>query len=108
MLEDALQERGDVVGRDDDLLGVLGLSRIAKQDVAAGVDAEEARVVLEVQRPLATVVIGGVISSTLLTLLVLPVLYDLFGAGRPEPRRAQEDPPAALDLEGSQVAPDAR
>ncbi len=33
----------------------------------------------EVQRPLATVVIGGVISSTILTLLVLPVLYDLFG-----------------------------
>ncbi len=29
----------------------------------------------EVQRPLATVVIGGIISSTLLTLLVLPVLY---------------------------------
>jgi len=33
----------------------------------------------EVQRPLATVVIGGVISSTLLTLVVLPVLYDLVG-----------------------------
>ncbi len=32
----------------------------------------------EVQRPLATVVIGGVISSTLLTLLVLPVLYTIF------------------------------
>jgi cobalt-zinc-cadmium resistance protein CzcA len=31
----------------------------------------------EVQRPLATVVIGGVISSTLLTLLVLPALYSL-------------------------------
>jgi len=29
----------------------------------------------EVQRPLATVVIGGIISSTLLTLLVLPGLY---------------------------------
>ncbi len=29
----------------------------------------------EVQRPLATVVIGGIISSTLLTLLVLPLLY---------------------------------
>lgn len=29
----------------------------------------------EVQRPLATVVVGGVLSSTLLTLLVLPVLY---------------------------------
>ncbi|HEX6565075.1 MAG TPA: CusA/CzcA family heavy metal efflux RND transporter [Chthoniobacterales bacterium] len=32
----------------------------------------------EVQRPLATVVIGGIISSTLLTLLVLPVLYSIF------------------------------
>ena len=31
----------------------------------------------EVQRPLATVVIGGIISSTLLTLFVLPVLYAL-------------------------------
>ncbi|EYF04526.1 efflux RND transporter permease subunit [Chondromyces apiculatus] len=31
----------------------------------------------EVQRPLATVVIGGVVSSTLLTLLVLPVLYEV-------------------------------
>ena len=31
----------------------------------------------EVQRPLATVVIGGIISSTLLTLFVLPVLYEL-------------------------------
>ena len=29
----------------------------------------------EVQRPLATVVIGGLITSTLLTVLVLPVLY---------------------------------
>jgi cobalt-zinc-cadmium resistance protein CzcA len=31
----------------------------------------------EVQRPLATVVIGGIISSTILTLLVLPALYRL-------------------------------
>ena len=31
----------------------------------------------EIQRPLATVVIGGIISSTLLTLLVLPALYRL-------------------------------
>lgn len=31
----------------------------------------------EVQRPLATVVIGGILSSTALTLLVLPVLYRL-------------------------------
>ncbi len=32
----------------------------------------------EVQRPLATVVIGGIISSTLLTLVVLPALYRMF------------------------------
>ena len=36
----------------------------------------------EVQRPLATVVIGGVVSSTLLTLLVLPVLYAVFGKAK--------------------------
>ncbi len=33
----------------------------------------------EVQRPLATVVIGGIVSSTLLTLLVLPALYRIVG-----------------------------
>lgn len=38
----------------------------------------------EVQRPLATVVIGGVITSTLLTLLVLPAVYRWF-----EPRTAE-------------------
>lgn len=36
----------------------------------------------EVQRPLATVVIGGIISSTLLTLLVLPALYRLLHRDR--------------------------
>jgi len=38
----------------------------------------------EVQRPLATVVIGGLVTSTLLTLIVLPVLYKRFGAGPKE------------------------
>ena len=37
----------------------------------------------EVQRPLATVVIGGLISATVLTLIVLPVLYSYFSGGRP-------------------------
>jgi cobalt-zinc-cadmium resistance protein CzcA len=32
----------------------------------------------EVQRPLATVVIGGIVSSTFLTLLVLPAVYPWF------------------------------
>lgn len=35
----------------------------------------------EVQRPLATVVIGGLVTATLLTLIVLPVLYSWLGAG---------------------------
>ncbi|MGE0703139.1 MAG: efflux RND transporter permease subunit [Vicinamibacterales bacterium] len=38
----------------------------------------------EVQRPLATVVIGGLITSTALTLLVLPTLYRWFERERPE------------------------
>ena len=37
----------------------------------------------EVQRPLATVVVGGLVTSTLLTLLILPALYPFF-AGREE------------------------
>jgi cobalt-zinc-cadmium resistance protein CzcA len=44
----------------------------------------------EVQRPLATVVIGGIVSSTILTLLVLPALYVLF--------RKDSDPAPANDL----------
>ena len=40
----------------------------------------------EVQRPLATVVVGGLISSTLLTLIVLPALYSLFA------RQGEESP----------------
>lgn len=39
----------------------------------------------EVQRPLATVVIGGLFSSTVLTLFILPVLYDWVYRGRHEP-----------------------
>ncbi len=38
----------------------------------------------EVQRPLATVVIGGVISSTMLTLVVLPAIYMLLSPSRVE------------------------
>ena len=45
----------------------------------------------EVQRPLATVVIGGILSSTALTLLVLPVLYRL--AHRRREEEEQDEPP---------------
>jgi cobalt-zinc-cadmium resistance protein CzcA len=50
------------------LVASLGFVPMA---LAAGTGAE-------VQRPLATVVIGGILSSTALTLLVLPVLYRVF------------------------------
>ncbi|MFL9926140.1 CusA/CzcA family heavy metal efflux RND transporter [Herbaspirillum lusitanum] len=49
----------------------------------------------EVQRPLATVVIGGILSSTILTLLVLPLLYQMAHAGdedEAEPGRKPKPP----------------
>ena len=51
----------------------------------------------EVQRPLATVVIGGLVSATLLTLLVLPVLYQ-FSEEHLENRRLRKALPTVLLL----------
>ncbi|MBJ6749984.1 efflux RND transporter permease subunit [Geomonas anaerohicana] len=39
----------------------------------------------EIQKPLATVVVGGLITSTLLTLLIIPAVYDWFEKRKPEP-----------------------
>jgi cobalt-zinc-cadmium resistance protein CzcA len=52
----------------------------------------------EVQRPLATVVIGGIVSSTLLTLGVLPVLYAWFEKDRPrnEPPQVMTEEPEVV------------
>ncbi|KAA0228144.1 efflux RND transporter permease subunit [Fimbriimonadia bacterium ATM] len=44
----------------------------------------------EVQRPLATVVIGGIASATLLTLVIVPVLYTWFERERPGPEAVAE------------------
>jgi cobalt-zinc-cadmium resistance protein CzcA len=49
----------------------------------------------EVQKPLATVVIGGLISATLLTLFVLPTLYARFGEWR---ESADISPGDGIDL----------
>ena len=46
----------------------------------------------EVQKPLATVVIGGLITSTLLTLLVLPTLYNWFEQDEPPQAEPQAEP----------------
>src|SRR5450755_1898636 len=44
----------------------------------------------EVQRPLATVVIGGILSSTVLGLIVLPVMLRLLVGSRPDAQESQE------------------
>jgi heavy metal efflux system protein len=53
----------------------------------------------EVQRPLATVVIGGIISSTLLTLIVLPALYRIVHGFRSAPTRLSGRGGAAVPAE---------
>jgi cobalt-zinc-cadmium resistance protein CzcA len=50
----------------------------------------------ETQKPLAVVIIGGLISATLLTLIVLPTLYLLFedASGQPAEAHAAEPRPS--------------
>ena len=50
----------------------------------------------EVQRPLATVVIGGIISSTVLTLLVLPALYRLVHGAKSARKPDRPEPPITM------------
>lgn len=61
----------------------------------------------EVQRPLATVVIGGLISSTFLTLLLLPGLYRIFtgsdSSGKPSPVKQPWENPETGPLEVNPV-----
>lgn len=51
----------------------------------------------EIQRPLAIVVIGGLVSSTLLTLVLLPILYERFGESRAEREAGDRAHPAASE-----------
>ena len=52
----------------------------------------------EIQKPLAAVVIGGLISSTLLTLFILPTLYKVFERRRAVVPHPLPDPPATTEL----------
>ncbi|MEZ5819296.1 MAG: efflux RND transporter permease subunit [Bradyrhizobium sp.] len=58
----------------------------------------------EIQRPLAIVVIGGLVTATALTLLLLPVMYVRFGVSR-DSRDADSKPPAGRSDEDPSVAP---
>jgi len=55
----------------------------------------------EVQRPLATVVVGGLVTSTLLTLVILPTLYPWLSFGK---RGAADDVLVPVDID---IEPDA-
>ncbi len=81
------------------LVGMLGLIPLA---LSHGIGSE-------VQRPLAVVVIGGLVSSTLLTLIVLPTLYGLFaGSSRrlTETAAPNSDPaPEIRERTTSAIAP---
>ena len=56
----------------------------------------------EIQRPLATVVIGGLISATLLTLVVLPALYARFGRVQPADAASRRQAPEPPRLEAAE------
>ena len=47
----------------------------------------------EIQRPLAIVVIGGLVTATILTLVLLPILYDRFALPRAEAEEQPAPPP---------------
>lgn len=55
----------------------------------------------EIQKPLAAVVIGGLVSSTILTLLILPTLYLLAGVDRRTRSVRLPDPPSTIDSDDS-------
>lgn len=78
----ALLEQGQALGEAIRQAAVSRLRPVVMTAAVAAIGfvpmALNTGVGAEVQRPLATVVIGGVLSSTLLTLVVLPVLYSVF------------------------------
>jgi len=53
----------------------------------------------EIQRPLAIVVIGGLVTATVLTLVLLPILYERFAVARAKPSAAEPQPMPAKAAE---------
>lgn len=79
-LPDATREAAETRLRAVLMTGLTDIIGFVPMALSLGVGAE-------VQRPLATVVIGGVATSMLATLVVLPVLYQAFGRELPEEER---------------------
>lgn len=74
-VEDAVRERADTRLRPVLMTALVASLGFIPMAIATSAGAE-------VQRPLATVVIGGLVTSTLLTLLLLPMLYRWFEGER--------------------------
>ena len=96
-IRDGITEGGMEV---DDAVGAAAMSRLRPVLMTASVAslgfipmALSTTAGAEVQRPLATVVIGGLMTSTLLTLVVLPAIYHWFDPGKP-PAASDDDPGA--------------
>ncbi|MGH9769534.1 MAG: efflux RND transporter permease subunit, partial [Blastocatellia bacterium] len=70
-VEDAVREGADMRLRPVLMTALVASFGFIPMAIATSAGAE-------VQRPLATVVIGGLVTSTLLTLLILPMLYRWF------------------------------
>ncbi|TDH58374.1 efflux RND transporter permease subunit [Dankookia rubra] len=62
----------------------------------------------EIQRPLAIVVIGGLVTATVLTLVLLPILYDRFALSRAEAEAEAEAHPAPAQTPAPKAHPAAR
>ena len=92
-LAEAIREAAETRLRPVLMTGLVAALGFVPMALNTGVGAE-------VQRPLATVVIGGVITSMLATLVVLPVLYTAFGA----PVSAADD--EVVSPSGSEPAPE--
>ena len=85
-LEDAVREGALTRLRPVLMTALVASFGFVPMAIATGAGAE-------VQRPLATVVIGGIVSSTILTLLVLPALYVLFRREHADPQLSTANKP---------------
>ena len=75
------------------ILAMVAILGLLPASIATGLGSD-------VQRPMATVIVWGLFSSTILTLFVVPVLYRIVSPGLPKPEEPEEAPP--LEPEAAQ------